>query len=1497
MLNKYLHRTGFRKQLTILVSAAILCLAVVSSMVSALEAGRRVRQQMVETGQRVTDNLARQSTLALVTQAPDNAREAVATALAFPDVVRVEIHSVSGEVLLSQAHAPGGGAPQAASVPGDAAAPSALARPAAGGEDGDAWVFESPVLAGNAQDSPFEMQPEKPRELGHVSVVISKASLNRLVTHLLATHLLIALSIAAVLLLLLGALTKRLTRPLNRLSDLMRLAQAGESGMRARPAGPPDITEMAKAFNRMMDVLEQREAELTRSRDEAVRVGLLKAQFAATVSHEVRTPLNGVVGMLDMLKTLPLSGRQREYVDEAWDAARSLTELINDILDFSRMDAGKLELESIDFSLRQLVEEAVAVVAQPARAKGLALGYAMRLGVPERVKGDPMRLRQVLLNLLGNAVKFTQQGEVALRVSARPAGGQGERQVRLHFEVGDTGIGMDGAALEHVFEAFTQADRSTTRKFGGTGLGLAICKQLVELMQGRIHADSQPGEGSTFRFDVLCGQADASAELHSGPGLQGQRVLVVDASGVVREFVESSVAADGGRCGAVASGAEALPALAAAAQEGDSYALVVMEAGATDGHGVELSSRIRSDARFSDVRLLLLLRHALGASGMAVGADAYLDKPLRLERLLEAVRRHAAPSGQRGGPAGLPAAGAPAVGPIQSGHRFDVLVAEDNRTNRAVAAGMLKILGCRCHLVSNGGEAVVAFRNQRFDLILMDCSMPEVDGYEATAHIRSLESPAGTRTPIIAMTANTQQGDAEKCLSAGMDDYLSKPVTLVALRQKIERWLSGAAPAAQAAKAPVPLAQDPAQAASFDFDKLENLRAVLGDSIDEAVSPFLEDTPQSLSRLASALQAGDAAAAQALCHSIKGSSGNLGAQALAELARQAHDLTQEPGRLGEIGALLPRLREAFDEAAAILLADAPRPAAGGEPAEKAPVVLVVDDDRSTRAALRYTLQRDGFHVEEAPDGAQALDMLDRVVPDVILLDAVMPVMDGFKACTRIKQREGNRNTPVLMITALEDNTSVERAFSVGASDYIPKPIHFAVLSQRVRGIIDASRAERHIRRLAYNDSLTGLPNRAMFLDRLGQQLELAARGEETVAVLFLDMDRFKYVNDTLGHDVGDRLLKAVADRIRRVVRGTDTVSRLGGDEFTVALAPADPAAAAAVAENISRTLTSSFNIDGHEIFMSTSIGISLYPQDGQDVGTLLKHADVAMYRAKKDNSGFQFFEASMEHSVSGQLRMETELRRALERQEFEVFYQPKARVGSGRVVGMEALVRWRHPARGLVPPIEFIPVAEQTGLITALGEWVLRTACAQAQRWSGRGGEALHVAVNISGRQLLQKGFVATVEKALRDTGLPPGMLELEITESTLMEYAKDTLELLRSLRDLGVRLSIDDFGTGYSSLAYLKRFPVNAIKIDRAFVRDIPGDADDMAIASVIISLAHSLRLEVVAEGVETEAQRQFMREHGCELMQGYLLSEPLPAAVFESRMPGWAAPALSPP
>jgi diguanylate cyclase (GGDEF)-like protein len=474
--------------------------------------------------------------------------------------------------------------------------------------------------------------------------------------------------------------------------------------------------------------------------------------------------------------------------------------------------------------------------------------------------------------------------------------------------------------------------------------------------------------------------------------------------------------------------------------------------------------------------------------------------------------------------------------------------------------------------------------------------------------------------------------------------------------------------------------------------------------------------------------------------------------------------------------------------------------------------------------------------------------------------------------------------PVLMITALQDNSSVERAFAAGASDYIPKPIHYAVLSQRVRRIIEANRAEKRIRHLAYNDVLTNLPNRTLFFELLGKSIEQASQDGRQVAVLFMDLDRFKYVNDNLGHHVGDRLLQAVAKRVRAAVRGDDTVARLGGDEFTVVLNELDsPAAAATAAHNIVRTLATPFPVDGHDIFVTASVGIAMYPHDGGDVATLVKHADSAMYRAKRTSSGFQFYESSMEHSISEHVRLESDLRRALEQeQQLEVHYQPQARLADGKIVGMEALVRWRHPSRGMIAPVDFIPLAEETGLINPLGDWVLRTACAQLQQFIRAGLPPLRVAVNLSVRQLLQKDFAASVEAVLADTGLAPHLLELEITESTLMENAQDTLAALHRLHSLGVRLSIDDFGTGYSSLSYLKRFPVDIIKIDRSFVRDVPQDADDMAIVTAIIALAHSLRLEVVAEGVETEAQLAFLRGRNCDLMQGYHLSAAVPADQF---------------
>jgi diguanylate cyclase (GGDEF)-like protein len=397
-----------------------------------------------------------------------------------------------------------------------------------------------------------------------------------------------------------------------------------------------------------------------------------------------------------------------------------------------------------------------------------------------------------------------------------------------------------------------------------------------------------------------------------------------------------------------------------------------------------------------------------------------------------------------------------------------------------------------------------------------------------------------------------------------------------------------------------------------------------------------------------------------------------------------------------------------------------------------------------------------------------------------------------------------------------------------------------------------------------------------------------------VAVLFLDLDHFKKVNDSLGHAVGDHLLQLVANRLQLSVRKEDTLARMGGDELAIVLGSLDDVRyAATVAQKILDELARPFEIDGRDLFVSTSIGISIYPPNGLDAIALLKNADAAMYMAKSDGrNSYHFYSNEMSAGVCESFSLETSLYRALEREELLLHFQPQVSLQSGNIVGVEALVRWQHPEMGLLSPAMFIPLAEENGLIVAIGKWVLHTACAQAKAWQNDGLTPVRIAVNISGRQLEQGDIVQEVHAVLEDTGLDPAYLELELTESSVMKRAERAVKTLDALRELGITIAIDDFGTGYSSLSYLKRFPVDRLKIDRSFVRDIPQDAHDVALARSIVALGHSLNLSVIAEGVETEEQRELLTSIGCDEMQGFLYSKPGTASKLVSLL---SAPARS--
>jgi len=519
-------------------------------------------------------------------------------------------------------------------------------------------------------------------------------------------------------------------------------------------------------------------------------------------------------------------------------------------------------------------------------------------------------------------------------------------------------------------------------------------------------------------------------------------------------------------------------------------------------------------------------------------------------------------------------------------------------------------------------------------------------------------------------------------------------------------------------------------------------------------------------------------------------------------------------------------------------------------------------------------------VQDAPDGCQmvarALQERTAVFCNDIGTDPQMArwreeaLRRGYRSLAVFPLHVGDKVVGLMLLYASEANFFDKE--EMGLLTELAGDISFA---------LDHIEKEQRLNYLAYYDVLTGLPNRALVYDRLEQGTRAARRNDWLLAVLFVDLDNFKVVNDTLGHSIGDALLAEVSRRLAACLRDTDTVGRLGGDEFGIILPEIGASEdAAMVASKVIESCRRPYLIESHELFVSASVGITLFPDDAVDSEALIRNADTAMYRAKDlGRNTYQFFTAEMNRNTQDKMRLEADLRHALDRGEFLLHYQPKVSCTSGRVTGFEALLRWQHPVRGLVGPDEFIPVLEETGLIVPIGEWVLATACAQAQRWHDEGLGTPSMAVNISGRQIHVADLCATVRQALDASGLAPAHLELELTESQLMKDAEGIIDLLRRLKAMGVSISVDDFGTGYSSLAYLKRFPIDSLKVDRAFVRDIIADPNDVSITRAIITLAHSLKLKVVAEGVETEGQLGLLIANHCDEIQGYYFSRPLPA------------------
>lgn len=1329
--------------------------------------------------------------------------------------------------------------------------------------------------------------------------------------------------------LLANRLQKIITRPVTRLADaISEVTTEKNYKLRVEQDSKDEFGLLAEGFNTMLAQIQNRDehleeqvhdrtAKLQLAMDEAIvlaekaqEANKTKSQFLANMSHEIRTPMNGVLGMAEMVLGTDLTHEQRSSIDIIKSSGESLLTIINDILDFSKIEAGKLAIEEISFNLQELVDDVARLLAHRAHARRLELIVDIDANLHPEISSDPSRIRQVLTNLVFNAIKFTEEGEVLVKVEVLS---ETPYSTDVRFMVKDTGLGMTPEEVDKLFKPFTQADESTTRKFGGTGLGLAISMQLVELLGGKIHCSSMPGEGAEFWFDLTLKKSSGTRVVASAQSdnLKGLKCLVIDDNASSRMILTRQLTFWGVDHDSSNNGTAGLSILRKAAEENKPYDMIILDMYMPLMDGLDVALQIRKEPAIRNTKVIILTSFGIrGDAKLAreAGINIYLTKPVRQIDLYNSLVALMA-----GNLTGTGLITRHSIEKEFTTFNAKILLAEDNTINQQVASGVLRKLGCRVDLATDGHDAVAAVENDSYDLIFMDCQMPAMDGYEATGEIRRIESrlKRGKKIPIVALTANALAGDREKCLAAGMNDYISKPFHQGKISEILTKWLPSNLQtesihpnetAGSLSETPQP---EEMKSEVIDRKIIGDLRELQINGAEgllgKIVTLFLNETPQQLKGLRQAIQEQDTEKVRSIAHSLKSSSATIGAMFLSSLLKELEENARS-GSLEGTSDLLGRVEKEFQKTIPPLseldVDDLNSDGAAGESLPNAPLILVVDDDPSTRMLIRAGLTKAGFKVEEAKNGLIAIEEFQRLKPDAILMDVMMPQLDGFATCRSIRGLSDGRHTPILMVTGLDDIDSIHRSFDAGATDFIAKPINGAVLSYRVKYMLRASEAfldvinnQKQIQKLAFFDHLTGLPNRAMFSDTLELAIAESAEKDSQLAVLFMDLDRFKTINDTLGHHAGDILLKSVAERIGSCIRDTDLfslqkdnysksyISRQGGDEFTVLLPRLKtPENAGRIARRINESLAKSFHIDDHEVFISASIGISIFPLDGSDAESLMKHADLAMYHAKeKGKNGFQFYKKDLNIKAKARFGFENDVRKAVAAEEFTLFYQPQVSLTDGTISGAEALARWNHRRRGNVSPSEFIPAIEELGLIDAFTDSVIRTACSQKFEWQKEEITPIRIALNISSKHFAQQQIPARIFEVLKKYDLDAHYLELELTESVLAEQNTETLSILKELKAMGITISVDDFGTGYSSLVYLKNFPIDIVKIDRFFIRDILTSQQDASIVRAIIAMAHSMDMKVIAEGIEEKEQFDLLRQMGCDFGQGYLFSRPV--------------------